>query len=650
MNLIVARKIICLTLSFMVVLFLIRLRVIDFDLISIFKTPGIVPHILLSSYYDWVVAIIMGTLFILMSLLARNSRRALRIVFGSFIVCIVLCVFFALVNIMAVHVLKVPLNYQWIYYSDFFGSSETRKVIMSAVPWQLLINFLILSGAMLATGLGLNHLILKYGNMKYTVIGMVCLTCLFIYYFIAAGNSMKYYGRSYNKMANPLVVFMKSIFVSFKDPNKLFTDYLPEDFESFQHKEIARLTNAQSPAPSKIRNVIIYVMESVQSEYVSGYGNKYEVTPNIKSHLHEAAVFTDFYAHLPVTNSSMVSLLTSMYPMISYKCLSKEFPQINWPSLSSELKNRNFQTAFFHASDNRFQRMDEFLSFRKFDKVSDYRDILCNKDILVGSTSAWKYLDGIDEGCMVDAFKKWLTKDKARDPFFAMLWTIQTHYPYFPPGVEKDYGVGNKDLNRYLNAIRYSDEMLEKLLADLKKKGLMESTLVVVVGDHGEAFGQHDQMGHGSEIYEENVKVPLIFINPLLFHGEKISVIGGQVDLAPTIMQILRQPSPGEWQGTSLLDSNRTNRAYFFNPHSYYLFGYREGNYKIIYNANWNETMVFDLTKDPGEVNNIADEMPELVNLSSKRLAHWVRSHSMILNERIAQTKARKRAGVRFSR
>jgi lipoteichoic acid synthase len=650
MNLFITRKIICLTLSFMIVLFLIRLRVMNFDFLSIFKTPAIIPHLLLSSYYDWLVALIIGGLFILIAIPAHKSPGASKFIFGSFIICIVFCVVVALINIMAVRILKVPLNYQWIYYSDFFGSSETRRVIIASLPWQLLKNSLILSLAMLGTGFGLNYLILKFWNVRYTGLALSCLSLALIFYFVAAGNSLSNYQRSYNKMANPLIVFMKSILVSFKDPNKLFSDDIPDNFEAFQNKGGGNLRNSKDLAPSKIRNVIIYVMESVQAEYVSGYSNKYEVTPNIKNHLNEAAVVSDFYAHLPVTNSSMVSLLTSMYPMISYKCLSKEYPQINWPSLSSELKNRNYQTAFFHASDNRFQRMDEFLSFRKFDKISDYRDISCNKDILVGSTSTWKYLDGIDEECMVDAFKKWLTNDKAKRPFFAMLWTIQTHYPYFPSGKEKDYGVGNGDLNRYLNAIHYSDEMLGKLLSDLKKKGLMESTLVVVVGDHGEAFGQHDQMGHGSEIYEENVKVPLIFINPLLFHGEKISVIGGQVDLAPTVMHILGQPSPQEWQGADLLDSMRTNCAYFFNPHSYYLFGYREGNYKVIFNANWNETMIFDLSKDPEETHDIADQMPDLVNLSSKRLAHWVRSHSLILNEKIAQMKARKRATARLSR
>jgi arylsulfatase A-like enzyme len=208
---------------------------------------------------------------------------------------------------------------------------------------------------------------------------------------------------------------------------------------------------------------------------------------------------------------------------------------------------------------------------------------------------------------------------------------------------------GNEDLNRYLNALHYSDEMFGKFMTDLKQRGLLESTLVVVVGDHGEAFGSHDQFGHGAELYEENVKVPLILINPE-FEETKIPVVGGQVDIAPTIMDLLDLPRPKEWQGVSLFNLDMNNRAYFFNPHSYFLFGYREGNFKFIYNANWNETMVFDLSKDPEELNDLADKLPEMARQSTVRLGDWVHYHSAVINDKIGKLNARKRSKVVLSR
>jgi lipoteichoic acid synthase len=165
-------------------------------------------------------------------------------------------------------------------------------------------------------------------------------------------------------------------------------------------------------------------------------------------------------------------------------------------------------------------------------------------------------------------------------PFFATLWTVQTHYPYFYSGEEKDYHVNNPDLNRYLNALHHSDQSLGKLMNELRKRGLEESTLVVIVGDHGEAFGRHEQFTHASKIYEENVHVPLILVNKKLFHGQTSEVV---------------------------------------------LFGFRENQFKYIYNATKNTTEVYDLEKDPYETVNLASKhSPAELAKGHKRLAQWI--------------------------
>ncbi|TGR89203.1 hypothetical protein EN834_36835, partial [bacterium M00.F.Ca.ET.191.01.1.1] len=71
-------------------------------------------------------------------------------------------------------------------------------------------------------------------------------------------------------------------------------------------------------------------------------------------------------------------------------------------------------------------------------------------------------------------------------------------------------------------------------------------------GDHGEAFGEHDDYVHASAIYEENVHIPLIMINKHLFHDQVVQSVGGIVDIAPTILDILGLPLPKQWQGRSL--------------------------------------------------------------------------------------------------
>jgi arylsulfatase A-like enzyme len=374
-----------------------------------------------------------------------------------------------------------------------------------------------------------------------------------------------------------------------------------------------------APAPA-LRNVVFFVLESVAAEYV---GNP-KYTPELCKYLPEAGTFSNVYSHCPSTHNSMAALLTSSYPWISYKSITHEYPSIALPSLSGTLKDQNFRTAFMHASDNRFQRMDDFLSHRGFDVQQDFRTLHCGTGVKEFKPAEGDYLNGVDDACVVRSFSHWLGNGDTTKPFFAMLWTMQTHYPYFLSSPEQQMGVSDPYQNRYLNALRHSDAVLGELLAELKRKGLYESTLVVVVGDHGEAFNDHAQYGHGNAIYEENVHVPLVLINPSLFRGETYATLGGHIDVAPTVLELLGIQCPAGWEGKSLFAANRRERTYFFAPWTDFKFGYRQGPYKVIYNATLSTIEVFDLTKDPDEQHNLADQMPELVNESYDRLAAWL--------------------------
>jgi lipoteichoic acid synthase len=210
------------------------------------------------------------------------------------------------------------------------------------------------------------------------------------------------------------------------------------------------------------------------------------------------------------------------------------------------------------------------------------------------------------------------------------MWTYQTHYPYYASGQQKNYTPNDSTLNRYLNAVNHSDLVLGKIMEELKRTGLFESTLVVVIGDHGEAFGEHDQITHASKIYEENLHIPFILINPA-FKGERKTEIGGMVDVAPTIMNVLGFGSPKQWQGESLFVLHPNKRTYFFCPWSDYLFGYREGNKKYIYNATKDKTEIYDLEKDPNEKNNIAAS--ENILLTHQKLAAWVQYQDKFMND-----------------
>jgi lipoteichoic acid synthase len=162
------------------------------------------------------------------------------------------------------------------------------------------------------------------------------------------------------------------------------------------------------------------------------------------------------------------------------------------------------------------------------------------------------------------------------------------------------------------------------LLRGLDSRGLLESTLIIVMGDHGEAFNEHGRTSHQA-LYQEDLHIPLLLINKSLFHGERDSTLGGIIDLAPTIMDLLDHPLPEPWQGRSLFDSDRSGRVYFFAPYSSVYFGYREGSRKLIFNATSNTAELYDLQTDPREKVNLAPREAEAVAAGRNRLAAWAR-------------------------
>lgn len=181
--------------------------------------------------------------------------------------------------------------------------------------------------------------------------------------------------------------------------------------------------------------------------------------------------------------------------------------------------------------------------------------------------------------------------------------------------------------------MREGDKAIGTVLAGLEETGLLDSTIVAVVGDHGEAFGQHGTIAHGNGVYEETVHVPLMLVNARLFHDEADSTVGGMIDLAPTLAELVGLPPAPTWQGRSLFARERSGRAYVFEPFSKFVFGMREGSRKILLNGTSGQPELYDLAVDPAERRSLHQRMPGVVEDGLDRLAAWVQYQDRFFEE-----------------
>lgn len=578
------------------------------------------PKVLWASFYDVVYVLILTVFFLLLLRIFRKKEKIRSWIGWLFVTASFSSLIAGILNVQVVQTIGKPFNYPWLYYSDFLKSADSHSAITANISFAQLIQILMVCMAavfLTLTIITITDLLLQKLRMRGTLISTV--VCCSAIYVTVAPDVIRHYDWEYDKLANPVVAFTGSLSPFSGDP-QLFTMNIEDSlkFDLFIKKHPG-LASEKIPG---IRNVIIFVMESTPAEYIQPYSTTYRITPELEKHLPESIVFENVYAHAPATNNSMVSILGSVYPWLSYNSITKEHPDVAIPTISSELKKHGYRTAFFNSADNRFQKAGEFLGNRKFDEIKDCNTLECSKSFEV-KDEKWDYLDGKDDACTAEDLSSWIKQDGEK-PFFAMMWTYQTHYPYFVSGEEQTYS-NDPVFNRYLNAVHHSDIALGKMLEELKQDGLDKSTLVVVVGDHGEAFGRHQQTTHASGIYEENLHVPCILINPA-FKGTHSKGTGGLIDIAPTIAGLLGYEAPVEWQGRSLLKAKENDRVYFFTPWADYLFGYREGNHKYIFNATKNLTEMYDLEKDPQETINLASLFPGKAAVSRQRIAGWVQS------------------------
>ncbi|MCX7633217.1 MAG: sulfatase-like hydrolase/transferase [Turneriella sp.] len=141
------------------------------------------------------------------------------------------------------------------------------------------------------------------------------------------------------------------------------------------------------------------------------------------------------------------------------------------------------------------------------------------------------------------------------EPFFAVYISFVPHYPYHDYGPRWRVTAGRTRFERYVNNLRLLDAQIEKFFHALRQRGILDRTLVVLVGDHGEAFQQHPgNFIHSLHSYEENLAVPALIWYPRQLPAREIHFPTSHVDIGPSVLDLLRLPHhPREFQGISLL-------------------------------------------------------------------------------------------------
>lgn len=549
--------------------------------------------------------------------LSRNSVRWRRVSWIAIIVCGALFGFYAVANAGIVKALGFPLNARMFGLVKRF--TDLRSSIVAHTNLLLVLGMVAAVLAYVALGRWGSQL--RINRLWRAVLLLVGAA------WVASGSTLRgqYEPGSWarNIGRNPHWEMLGSL-VSLANSQRLevvgpFPAEYARDFAPAIDFERPALPQ-YSPPP---KNVIFVVLESVSAQYMSVYEAKYDTTPNLAAELKNSLVVDRCYANAGYTYRSVVPIMYGVHPGLPWGWLPNEHMRMPL-GMAGMLKPRGYRTALFAAGNPEWGGMDWISQAAGGDEVFGPFQLEGPQ------ASSW----GTEDGVAINGLLKWIDA-KPGQPFYAIVWTDQTHDPYtLEKGNTVRQFVDPKSMrrgdwfNRYLTALHQVDRHLGRMFAELRKRGIADDTLVVITGDHGEAFGwPHESTGHGGTLFDEAMRVPLIFWNPRLFAGgQRLEKTGSHVDINPTMAHLMNVEPHPQWQGASLFSPQHPGRAYMAIDLSGFVFGVCDGRWKYMLHATQGFEQMYDLASDPLELREISSQHSERVKEFRQRISAFVKS------------------------
>ena len=370
---------------------------------------------------------------------------------------------------------------------------------------------------------------------------------------------------------------------------------------------------------NKKYNIILYFFESTAYSYLDIKIGGKEVTGEMNRLSRNSFFAKNHYANFPLSANALLSVLSSSYDSNSKDPVISVYPDIKLKTISEILKDNGYNTALIHTGGLGYAGQNRFLKNRKFDKIIEFKEL--EKIPPYNKQVGW----GLDERAMIEPAVNFI-KESGNEPYFLTFLPVNPHHPYAIPDQKFNItkGMNSSSWSNYLNSLYYSDYALGELIKRLESEKMLDNTLVFIFADHGEAFYQHKgNYNHPFYLYEENIHVPFMIYNKKLF-PDKIEYDGitRHIDIAPTILNLMKINPPYEYEGVPIFSSKREQLALIHTFWKDDIMAIRDGKWKYIFNFTNGFEELYDISADMSEKNNISADN----KIIAKRYANLINS------------------------
>ncbi len=350
-------------------------------------------------------------------------------------------------------------------------------------------------------------------------------------------------------------------------------------------------------------NVLLISIDTIRADRIGSYGYANAETPRLDRLAREGVRFEQVVSPMPLTLPAHTSLFTALFPP-QHGVRDNGLFEISADAttLAEQLEAVGYDCGAFIGAFVLHSRWGLDRGFSTY-----------NEDFEYGQPSAIQGQVERPAEAVIAAALPWM-KAERESPCFAWVHLYDPHSPYAAP---EPWGA-RYEQRPYDGEVAYTDDQIGMLLDELEGAGLLENTIVIVTGDHGEGLGDHEEPGHGMFLYDTTLLVPLFIRLPdLQLAGREVAEQVRLIDIAPTVLELVGVPPAEQFFGLSLVPyfegqpGGRVAYAETFYPRWYYgwqeLYAVRQDGFKYILAP---KAELYMVSADPGEIQNLLEQQP----------------------------------------
>jgi arylsulfatase A-like enzyme/HEAT repeat protein len=371
--------------------------------------------------------------------------------------------------------------------------------------------------------------------------------------------------------------------------------------------EVGLDPSADPAAPSidlRGRDIVLVTIDAMRADHVGAYGHDRPTTPGIDALAADGVVFERAYTATPHTSYAIGSLMTGKY-LRPLTLMGLGDGSETW---ADHLRRYGYRTAAFFPPAVFFIDPERLAGLERRDLGFEY----VKKEFASGAQR-------------VEQVDAWLAEQPADRPLFLWVHLFEPHEPYED---HADRSFGDRDVDRYDEEIAAADAATATIVAHVRAR--RPGAVAIVTADHGEEFGDHGGWYHGTTVYEEQVRVPLVISAPDALAARRIAAPVQLVDLLPTVLSALRVPRPARLRGTDLgpVLAGRSDGAPGFAFAETDTMGLvAEGDLRLVCVRRAGACSLFDLHQDPRQRRDVGPRRPDQLARLRERLRGIDASH-----------------------